>query len=274
MGLINDIKNEAKGKRIKVQSTQLTELDRLFNAMFFLDKNIEEETIFVHNVMTRGLASQERIGLHASSFIVSDKQWCARQQVLSLLYRQLQGEQLPVNVKRIFAQGDTIHEKWQRLFIRAGYATADDCDVTKFNKKYRISFTPDIIAHDIPIIDGKVIVEFKSVNTFQFQKMEHHPSAGKQAQWYMFLSSIPQAIVLNEDKNTQEFKLEYHEYDTKVVAPFIERAESVKYYYSDFKRSGKMLPRPKAFKKADCKRCSECNLRDACWNIGKGRIKL
>ena len=47
-------------------------------------------------------------------------------QVLSLIYRQLQGEQLPVGLMRIFEEGNAIHEKWQRLFIRAGYSKAEE----------------------------------------------------------------------------------------------------------------------------------------------------
>ena len=33
------------------------------------------------------------------------------------------------------------------------------------------------------------------------------------------------------------------------------------------------VPRRKS-KDANCKRCMECAMRSACWNIGQGRIKL
>ena len=120
MGLVNDIKSEARGNGTKIQSSDASALEKILNQMFYLPKDIEKETAFVKQVMTRGLESTERVGLHASALIVSDRKWCLRQQVLSLIYKQLQGEQLNVGLKRIFEEGNAIHEKWQRLFIRAG----------------------------------------------------------------------------------------------------------------------------------------------------------
>ena len=73
MGLIDNIKKEAQGNRTKIQSTDAATLEKIFNNMFYLDKNIEEETKFVKQVMTRGLESQERVGLHASAMLVGDK---------------------------------------------------------------------------------------------------------------------------------------------------------------------------------------------------------
>lgn len=274
MGLINDIKKSAKMNGTKIQSTEARKLEGILNKMFYLDKNIEEETRFVKMVMTRGAETQERIGLHASALIAGEKDFCLRAQVLSLIYKQLQGEQINVGLKRIFEQGNAIHEKWQRMFIRAGYSTADDLDVTQFCKKYKISFTPDIICNIPEFYDGPMIGEIKSVNTYQFQRMSKHPSASKQAQWYMFLSGIKKGFVLSEDKNTQDFKIEVYDYDPLVVAPFIERAEQVKYYYNRVFKEKKMVSRPKDATKPDCKRCEKCAMKDACWNIGMGRTRL
>ena len=81
-------------------------------------------------------------------------------------------------------------------------------------------------------------------------------------------------FVLNDDKNTQEFKTEVYDFDREKVEPFIERAEACKYYYDRVFKEGKMVARPKFAKGSDCKRCSKCNMRDACYNIGIGRIKI
>lgn len=274
MGIMDDIKKTAQGNRTEIQTSEERDLKAILNKTFYLPKSIEEESKFVKMVMTRGAETQERVGLHASALIVSDNAFCMRQQVLSLIYKQLQGEQIEVGLLRIFEQGNAIHEKWQRLFIRAGYSTANDLDVTQFCKKYKISFTPDIICEIPEFYDGKMIGEIKSVNTFQFQKMAHHPSAGKQLQWYMFLSGIHKGFVLSDDKNTQDFKLEVYDYNPEIVAPFIERAEQIKYYYKRVFDEGKMIKRPKDAKKPECKRCAACAMRDACWNTGMGRIKV
>lgn len=274
MGLINDIKKEATGNNTKIQSSEARELDIILNKLFYLPKNIEEEAAFVKQVMTRGLESQERVGLHASALIKGDKDFCLRQQVLSLMYRQLQGEQLPVGLMKIFEEGNAIHEKWQRLFIRGGYSKASDLDVTQFNKKYRISFTPDIICRIPEFYDGKMIGELKSVNTHQFRKMARHPSAWKQLQWYMYLSGIHKGFVLSEDKNTQETKIEIYDYDVNVVSQFIDRAEEIKFRYKKAMKEHKMVKRPEDATSPDCKRCKQCALVNACWNINGGGVRI
>ena len=173
------------------------------------------------------------------------------------------------------------------MFIRAGYSSVDDLDVTKFNKQWRVSYTPDIECLIPQYFDGKMIGELKSVNTFQFKKMNKHPSAGKQLQWYMALSiarekqagtwngvDYTKGFVLNEDKNTQEFKLEVYEYEPDRVEPFIQRCKDTKAGYKRVHSAGKMVARPEDAKSSDCKRCHDCPMRDACWNIGQGRILL
>lgn len=275
MGLIDKIKSNAWEKGIPIEDNTAQTIRELFNKMFYLPKNIEEETKFVKQVMTRGQESQERRGLHASNMLVGESEFCIRSQVLSLLYKQNQGEQLQPSLLRIFEQGNAIHEKWQRLFIRAGYGKATDMDYSQFNKHYAMSFTPDAIISIPEVFDGdKIIVEIKSVNTFQFQKMDKHPSAWKQAQWYMHNTGLKHGIVLSEDKNTQDFKIEVYEYDSQLVAPFVERAESIIYYYNRVITEHKMVARSKGANSPDCKKCKECPLRDACWNIGMGRIRL
>lgn len=274
MGLIDTIKAEAGGKRIQIQSADAEKLQKIFNRMFYLPKDIDEETKFVNMVMTRGAESQERVGLHASAMLVGDKQFCCRQQVLSLIYRQEQGEQLSVGLLRIFEEGNAIHEKWQRLLIRAGYSKATDLDYTQLCDEYIMSFTPDIICTVPEFYDGPMIGEIKSVNTFSFKKQTKHPSAWKQCQWYMHLTGIKKGFVLSEDKNTQDFRIEVYDYDPQLVAPFISRAEEIMYRYHRAVDDGKMVKRPGEAKSPDCKMCKECAMRDACWNVGMGRVKI
>lgn len=274
MGIISQIKKDATGNKTKIQSSDASKFEKILNNLFYLDKNIEEETKFVKQVMTRGADSQERVGLHASALISGEKEFCLRQQVLSLIYKQLQGEQVSVGLMRIFEQGNAIHEKWQRLFIRGGFSKYDELDKTQFNEKYKISFTPDIICSIPEFYDGKMIGEIKSVNTYQFQNMTRHPSAWKQCQWYMYLTGIKKGFVLSEDKNTQEFKIEIYDFDHSIVDEFIDRAEQIKFYYNRVFKEGKMVKRPTDAKNPECKRCAQCALRNACWNINGGGIKI
>lgn len=287
MGIIDQIKNDGSKNGTKIQTTEATKLEGILNKTFYCDKNIEEETKFVNMVMTRGLNSTERVGLHASAMIAGDKEFCVRQQVLSLIYKQLQGEQLPVGLMRIFAEGNAIHEKWQRQLIRAGYAKAITLDKTRFDKDYMLSFTPDIVCRIPEFYDGAMVGEIKSVNTFQFKNMTSHPSAKKQLQFYMF-ELIKQAklknkwngkdylkgFVLCDDKNTQDFKLFIYDYDPEFVAPFIDRCEEVKYRYERVIKENKMVGRKKECDSYNCKMAEKCPMKDACWNRNNGRIKI
>ena len=272
MSLIDEIKGNAAKNGTKIQSSEDAKLEKELNKLFYLPKDIEEETKFVKHVMTRGSDNQERVGLHASSFIVSDKEFCVREQVLSLIYKQLQGQQLSVNLMRIFEEGNAIHEKWQRLFIRGGFSKTKDLDFTQFNKDYKISFTPDIICN-IPGFD-KMVGEIKSVNTFQFKKITEHPSGKKQLQWYMFLTGIHKGFTLMDDKNTQDFKVKIYDFDYSKVEEYIYRAEDVKGRYERVLSEKKMPKRPKHCTSPTCKRCEGCAMKDACWNVGIGRIRL
>lgn len=287
MGLISNIKDEARGKGVNIQSSEEAELEKKLNKLFYLDKNVEEETEFVNMLMLKNGDDQKRVGLHASAMISAGKEYCLRQQVLSLLYEQNQSEQVSIPLKRIFEEGDSIHQKWQRLLIRGGYSKATDLDMTRFDDEWNISYTPDAICRIEDFFDGKMVVEIKSVNAIQYTKMPHHPSAGKQLQWYMHLLikdakkrkkwngvDYTRGFVLNENKNTQDFKLEFYEYDESLSLDYIERAEEIKERLDIVKEKKKMVKRPKFAKNVNVKKCKECNMRDACWNVGMGRVKL
>jgi hypothetical protein len=282
MGLVSNIKADAQGNRTKIQSSDAAALEQIFNKMFYLDKNPEKETAFVEHVMTRGLETAERTGLHASALIVSDGKFCLRQQVLSLIYKQLQGEQINVGLKRVFAEGDSVHEKWQRLFLRAGYSDVLDLDSTCFNKKWRVSYTPDIKCTIPQFFEGRMIGELKSMNTFQFKKITKHPSAGKQCLWYMCLSIAEEKLqgtwngidytkgfVMTEDKNDQNFLVEVIDYDPKLVEVYVGRCEQTKIAYRKVFKERVMPGRPSDATKQDCKRCYTCPMNVACWEKGK-----
>lgn len=274
MGLVDSIKKSADKNGTKFQNDEAIKLEKIFNKMFYLPKSIDEETKFVRHVMTRGAETQERRGLHASALIVGERDFCIRAQVLSLLYKQIQRENVPIPLMRIFEEGNAVHEKWQRLLIRAGYSKAEDLDYTQFSDEYMISFTPDIICRIPEFYDGPMVGEIKSVNTFAFKKQVRHPSAHKQLQFYMFLTGIHKGFVLSDDKNCQEFKLEVYEYDPEETAMYIDRAEEIKYRYDRVVNEGKMVKRPADASSPSCKRCSNCAMKDACWNVGMGRVKL
>lgn len=271
MGLVDDIKTKAQEQGTKIQNNEAQHIEDIFNKLFYAKKNPEEEVKFVNQMFTRGGDSVERVGLHTSAIIVGEKEFCMRQQVLSLIYKQAQGENIPITLKRIFEEGNAIHEKWQRLFIRGGLGKAEDMDYSLFNKQFKLGFTPDAKL----TIDGeKYVVEIKSVNTYQFQNMTSHPSALKQVNMYMHFTGIKKGIILCEDKNTQAFKVFVVKYNPEVIAPYLERLEAIKYYTKRVYKEGKMVARCSECTTYMSKKSMKCPMRDACWNRGSGRVKL
>lgn len=292
MGVMDKIKQAATKSGTKIQTSELQKLETIFNKMFYLDKDIEEETLFINQVMTRGLESQERVGLHASSIIVSDNKFCLRQMVLSLLYKQLQGQEIKIVLKRIYDEGNAMHEKWQRLFIRAGYAKAKTCDKTRIDEQYQVSYSPDIVCRIPEFFEGAMVGEFKTMNTFQFKKMlqapiPRHPSASHQVQLYMHLCikaakekgvwngiDYTKGFVLTEDKNDQFYNLELYDYDKAEIETYVERLEDTATARDIFIVEKQLYERHKKCDSYTCQMAENCVMKDACWNKGMGRILL
>lgn len=273
MGIVDDIKQDAEGNRTKLQKTEDLELEHKLNALFYLPKDIEKETQFIHSVMTRGQETEERKGLHASAIIVSENKFCYRQQVLSLFYKQLQGEQNEAGLMRIFEEGNAIHEKWQRLFIRGGYSKPDELDRTQYDKDYDLQFTPDILC----TIDGEEMVgEIKSMNTYAFQKMvksvSSHPSGEKQLQLYLWLTGRRKGFTLCEDKNTQDIRVKVIKADISAITPFISRLENIQYYKERLQKKGKLVKRHDLCTGYTCKMAEKCPMREVCYGRSKERI--
>jgi len=264
MSIEQQIKNEAKG--IKNDTSTLI-IEQKFNSLFYLPPKPKEELEFMKKLLFNNRG--DRYGLHASSIIASEKDFCVREQVLSLFYQQIQNQHIPLNLKRIFDEGNAIHEKWQRLFLRGDLCDVNGLDESQYNEEYDLSFTPDAI---IKIGKKQYIVEIKSVNTFQFKKLNSHPGAKKQIQFYMLLTGIKNGIILCEDKNTQEIKMFVETFDEDEVVLFEERLENIKMRKDEFIKRKKMVK--KICKEPNSKRASKCPMRDACFNIGLGRVKL
>lgn len=275
MGLIDDIKKEAIEKGIVIQDERSRLMTVELNKMFYLEKNIEKELQFLKSVMTRGQETAERKGLHASAVIVAKENFCLRQQVLSLFYKQLQGKETPIGLKRIFLQGDAIHEKWQRLFIRAGAVEPLDCDYTLYDDEYCLTFTPDL--NNVKMFNTRMVGEIKSVNTHQFKKMIEtdgmHESGHKQLQLYMHLTGIKLGFVLCEDKNDQKIYVKVYDYDKLVVEPYIERLERIKKASERLSTYGKVPCRHKECTNINEPKARVCPMRDVCFGKCKEHLE-
>jgi CRISPR/Cas system-associated exonuclease Cas4 (RecB family) len=211
---------------------------------------------------------EERYGLHASNILASENEFCLREMVLSLFYKQNNGRELPTASLAIFKNGESVHEKWQKMFVKMGIACT--IEKTRFVEKFDLSFTPDATINILGEED--VPVEIKSMNTFQFKKANSHPSGEKQLNFYLWLLKKEWGFVLCEDKNDQQIKVFPVYFDKEKVRPYYQRLKLIQEAKQEFLEEG-TLPKRKC-KSCEVKRASECNMRDACYKIGMGRVKL
>lgn len=218
-------------------------------------------------------AHENRYGLHASAILASDNEFCYREQVLSLFFEMNQGEQLPIKALKIFAQGNAMHEKWYKLFKRAGIDVAIERSL--FIPKYDLSFTIDALLN---LFNEEIVCDVKSQNSFAFRKSKGHPSGEKQVNFYLWALSkytgVPhkKGFVLVDSKDDQEVRIVPVTYSKEKVMPYVDRLKTIQEMKQEFLENRKMPKRCCA--NCNTKRAEKCNMRDACWNIGKGRIKL
>lgn len=226
-----------------LESTESLAIESKLNKLLLLDREDRED----------------RVGMHGSGIIASDNEFCYRQQVLSFFYK---GFEPPISdgLRRIFLNGWYVHIKWQTLFEKAGIAVG--IEQRGMSDSMRLLFTPDAI---IRLGNKTYVVEIKSVNTYQFQKMKTHPSGAKQLQLYMHMLGIPRGFVLCEDKNNQEIKVFPTEYDPTIAKPLVERMLKVNSLIERFEKTGKLPSR--MCDNESCKKAKSCAYANACFNI-------
>lgn len=245
--MVNDLKKALINSNIP--KTESLVLESHLNKLFYLDDENREN----------------RVGLHGSGLSASDSDWCYRQAVLSF-YFQGNETPVPIGLKKIFLNGWYVHEKWQKLFLQAGIAVG--VEQRGQSKDWGLLYTPDAV---IKLNNKLYVVEIKSVNTMQFNKMTSHASGERQLQLYMYMSGIPHGFVLAEDKNNQNIKIFPYEYDREKAKPFVERMIKVREMRKRFENEGKLPMR--CCDKESCKRSLNCAYHDACWNIKRTKLK-
>lgn len=205
-------------------------------------------------------AKGSREGIHVSSIIKSDTDFCLRQIVLMQFFPHAP---LPLHGKtlRIFRHGWAVHEKWQSLFQLVGIA--EETEQTHFHKETGAMFTPDAI---ITIFKKRFLIEIKSMNTESYNSMKSvHEDARIQANMYMYLEGIRQAIILVENKDNQEYKLWVIEYEPRRIRKYVKRLEDAGVWLDLYKRERKLPNRHIRCALEDTPKARNCPVKDACF---------
>jgi len=259
MSLADAIKKEIKSKRIPLEDSRCAKIRESFDSLFAMPPIPEQELAFERQLFSRGTGCVLRAGLHVSSITTAPTKYCPREQVLALLYAPRDmGRTTNPALLRIWEEGNFIHKKWQRLFLRGGLCAPEDLDRTRYNQNYMLQYSPDA---EINLFNKNFIVEIKSMNCFIYDKTEKHVEGEKQLRMYMYLSGIKNGIILMENKNTQDFKLNIISHNEDKIVEFISRLEFIKSCYE-----AKTMPdRHDQCKTELSKRCQECAYSIPCW---------
>lgn len=206
---------------------------------------------------------------HASGILAPEGDFCPRKLILMALYptEAIRPDHKPWDTltNARFKNGWILHEKYQSLLKHYGrvvYTAGDaELDLTHFHEKYSLHFSPDAIVEHC---GEQMVVEIKGYKAESYEKMDEAGDAPKdahnQANLYMHLLGLKHALILVENKNTQEIKTWCVEYDLSRAQPFIDRLEAFEQAYW----SG-TTPERKCSSKDD-RLAQKCEMRDWCFS--------
>lgn len=196
------------------------------------DFSFEAELLRVHinsMLVKWGSSKPPRGGLHASSVLAPDAEWCARRHVLNYVYpeRAEQPEAKPWDAHQnaVFANGWEVHTWWQNVF-----SVSSDCLETEkphYDEVRQLWFTPDALLK----FAGEVyVVEIKGYKQEFYEKMGEEPpeAAMLQCNLYLHLLGLKYGIVLVENKNTQDYRLWVIEHNPELAQLYTHRMYDVK----------------------------------------------
>lgn len=211
----------------------------------------------------------ERNGIHASSVVQTDTQFCLRQLVLEAFFPHAP-LRLFEKMKRIFLHGEVIHRKWQKLFEDAGIAIS--IEETFTDPKTGLLFTPDVIAK---LLGTRVIVEIKSMSAKTYNETHTpHALARRQSNLYMHYKGVKLSLIIVENKDNQDFKFWLLEYDPEGVMKYVRRLERIVKFREIFRESGKLPRRHTLCLDSASPKARNCPVREFCFSKTKRAVAV
>lgn len=180
---------------------------------------------------------------------------CLRKIVMDIL-NIVSYDPIEPRIQRIFDNGNSVHSRYMQKYLKCmdcrpllvEETSADGTSEWKECIEYRLTKpelwlkgSPDALIHNVE--DGlEYVFELKSIKQEQFNKltkpMEEHVT---QAYVYMLMTDLSRAIILYENKNTQELKEFVLVKEENVMNVVIKKIESVIKYVTEYEEK-KLLP--------------------------------
>lgn len=142
-------------------------------------------------------------------------------------FKAKQKSKVEAKVKRIFDNGDKVHERYYKYFAEMGILVAAEVDAVKNDL---IHGRLDAIITDRT---KNYVVDIKSMSQWSFQKLKDEPTydAKMQVLFYMYYTNINHGFILYECKDNQQIKtfyLEMTEDNKKLVEKIITELKKLK----------------------------------------------
>lgn len=115
-------------------------------------------------------------------------------------------------------------------------------------------------------LESPIVVDFKTMNPFQFQSLEAPlPRHKTQMQIYLYLTGLKDGKFIYEDKGTQKVKEFDVPRDDGYIAVKVEEAKLLKHRVTHTNSKGQRVLPERAYMSAGHKECLRCKFRGQCW---------
>lgn len=207
---------------------------------------------------------KQRGGIHTSSIIIPDGSWCPREEILNYFKDGDDYNYLPPRVIRRMENGNALHKKWQEMFERTGVAVKNEKQ--HYNNCY-VTGTPDSV---IELGNKRYVVEIKTTNEKNFKSMTKLPIGTKrQIEFYMYLTGIPNGIVIYENTNNNNYEIYLVDYDREFVRKYVARQYKVKDGILKYINKGILPEKHKRCTHKDAGRANSCAATKLCFETKK-----
>lgn len=218
-------------------------------------------------------STRDTTHLHPSEICKRD--WCPRSSWYTIKGYERQDKALSFQTLNIFAEGHSIHDKWQTWLTDAG--VLEQKEVPIYDENHRLMGHADGIVNDKK---GRAILEIKSVGagTIRVEDFETFQSSNtpdemwkkvrrpfqthlRQIMLYMYCTGIHDGIFIYEWKATQEVK----EFSVKYQPELIEDILASCRVVIRSLESGIPPMRPSWMEDSSNKTCKACPYQKVCW---------
>lgn len=229
----------------------------------------------VEELLVREQLSSTRDTQHLHPSEICKRDWCPRSSWYTIKGYDKEDRALSFQTLNIFAEGHSIHNKWQTWLTTAG--VLEQAEVPIYNEEHRIMGHADGVVNDSK---GRAVLEIKSVGagTVRMEDFDLFQSASspdemwkkirkpfmthlRQVNLYMYCLGVNDAIILYEWKASQDVKEFAVKFQPELISSILAGCKSV----IRGLESGIPPMRPTWVEDSSNKVCKSCPYKNSCW---------